>query len=357
VADADRWGQPVIAGVIVTFAAALVAISALDRWARARGLLDVPNERSSHTNPTPRVGGIGIVVSVALGLIATRFSGLSLPAELGALATGALVLTAISVVDDVQSLPALVRLAAQSAIAGAVAWQAAPALFTGQMPPGLATLVVAVWIVGLVNAYNFMDGIDGIAASQAIVAGLGWAIAGAMTGQSGLTATALVLTAACAAFLRFNWPPARVFMGDGGSAFLGFAFAVLPLTLTGPSAALFIPAGACLVWPFLFDTTFTFLLRLSRGENVLQAHRSHLYQRLTSTGLSHARVTAIYSALALLGVPAGVCLVSGRWSAALVAGAAMAIAAVSLWSAVVRREARAGVRLGSLRRGDAVTRR
>jgi UDP-N-acetylmuramyl pentapeptide phosphotransferase/UDP-N-acetylglucosamine-1-phosphate transferase len=343
----------VIAGVVVAFAAALAAIPALGWWARSRSLLDIPNERSSHTNPTPRVGGIGIIAAVALGLVVARLTGYAMPAHLAVLAAGALVLAAISVVDDVQSLPALVRLVAQSAIGGATAWQVAPVLSSGQIPPGLATLVAALWIVGLVNAYNFMDGIDGIAAGQAIVAASGWALVGAITGLPGLTGTALVLAAACAAFLRFNWPPARVFMGDGGSAFLGFAFAVLPLA--DPSPGLFLPAAACFVWPFLFDTSFTFLRRLSRGENVLQAHRSHLYQRLTSTGLSHGRVAAIYTALAALGLPAGVCLASGRWSLALVVGAVVPIAAVSLWSTVVRREARAGVRFASRGRGESVS--
>lgn len=345
---AGAWsgGWPlVIGGVLVSFVAALAIIPALEWWARARNLLDFPNERSSHTNPTPRVGGVGIVAGVAFGQIVAWLSGYPVLAHMGALAAGALALTAISVVDDVRSLPALVRLIAQSVIAGVIAWQAAStlALPLDGVLPALAPLLIVVWIVGFVNAYNFMDGIDGIAGGQAIVGAAGWAVVGAVAGVPALTAAALTLAAACAAFLRFNWPPARVFMGDGGSAFLGFAFAVLPLSAVLPGSSLL--AAACFAWPFLFDTTFTFFRRLSRGENVVQAHRSHLYQRLTSTGLSHAAVTRLYAALAAVGLPAGVCVADGRWFPAGVLGVGVPIAAVWLWGTVVRREAHAATDL------------
>jgi UDP-N-acetylmuramyl pentapeptide phosphotransferase/UDP-N-acetylglucosamine-1-phosphate transferase len=158
-----------------------------------------------------------------------------------------------------------------------------------------------VWIVGLCNAYNFMDGIDGIAAAQAIVAGAGWAWLGWRGGDAMTALAGALIAGASLGFLFFNWPPAKVFMGDAGAAFLGFTFAaltVLALTQSLERAA----AGALFVWPFLFDTTFTLVRRLVRGENVLRAHRSHLYQRLVARGWSHARVTMLYAALAALGV-------------------------------------------------------
>jgi Fuc2NAc and GlcNAc transferase len=356
VAVAGRGGSSlVIAGVIVSFVAALATIPALEWWARSRNLLDIPNARSSHTSPTPRVGGIGIVAGVALGQVAAWLSGFPAPVHAAALASGALVLTAVSVVDDVRSLPALVRLIAQCAIAGAIAWQAAQTLAMplGDALPALGPVLMAVWIVGLVNAYNFMDGIDGIAGGQAIVAAAGWAIVGVVTGVPALAGTALFVAAASAAFLRFNWPPARVFMGDGGSAFLGFVFAVLPLS--APSAGRSVLAAVCFLWPFLFDTTFTLFRRLSRRENVLQAHRSHLYQRLTSTGLSHGRVTRLYVALAALGMPSGVCVATGRWTPALALGAVVPLAALSLWSITARLEARAASRLAVSRGSDAIS--
>jgi UDP-N-acetylmuramyl pentapeptide phosphotransferase/UDP-N-acetylglucosamine-1-phosphate transferase len=206
----------------------------------------------------------------------------------------------------------------------------------------LLLLAFGLWIVGLVNAYNFMDGIDGLAGGQAIVAASGWVLVGILTGQPALTGAACVLAAACAAFLRFNWSPARVFMGDVGSAFLGFAFAVLPLST--PSPVRFVLAGACFMWPFLFDTCFTLIRRLLRRENVLQAHRSHLYQRLIGTGVSHAHVTSVYLMLAALGLPAALCFASGRWVSALMLTGAVPAGAAALWYATVRREA-AGARM------------
>jgi Fuc2NAc and GlcNAc transferase len=329
----------VIVGLLISFATALGLIPVLERWAHSRDMLDIPNERSSHTNPTPRVGGIGIVAGLSLGEFIAWMSGNPMLDHIGILAVCALVLTAISFADDLQPLPVPVRLAGQSVIAGVLSWQAAsPSVLPfGTTMPALMPVLVAVWIIGLINAYNFMDGIDGIAGGQAVVAGIGWAIVGAAVGVPALVAAALMLVAACGAFLRFNWPPARVFMGDAGSAFLGFVFSVLPLSaaLPGPS----ILVAALFVWPFLFDTTFTLVRRLFRRENVLRPHRSHLYQRLTATGLTHARVTSIYIGLAALGLPAGVCFATGRWIPGLIAAVAVPVAAVALWQAAIRREA------------------
>ncbi len=325
------------AGFLVSFLTTLIAIPVLARWARSRNLLDVPNARSSHTRPTPRVGGVGLVAGVAAGQAAASALGSPTLEHAVVLASGALILVAISVVDDLRSLPALVRLAAQTGIAGVVVWQAAPAAGAGGQWPIWIALLTGGWIVGLVNAYNFMDGIDGIAGGQAIVAAAAWSAVGVATGDAAVAVAALTIGAGCAAFLVFNAPPATVFMGDGGSAFLGFVFAVLPLGGSRPFWS--IAAAACFVWPFLFDTAVTLLRRLGRGENVLQAHRSHLYQRLTSTGLSHARVTWLYVGLAVLGLPAGIPLALGRGMPA-PNGLLIAAAAAGLWWWVARRERR-----------------
>ncbi|HYK87754.1 MAG TPA: polysaccharide biosynthesis protein, partial [Acidobacteriota bacterium] len=165
------------------------------------------------------------------------------------------------------------------------------------------------WIVGLTNAFNFMDGIDGIAGAQAIVAGAGWAALGWQSGQAVVAVLGVLVAFASLGFLSHNWPPARVFMGDVGSSFLGYTFAVLPLlqthlSNTGEPGA--IPAmGVLLLWPFVFDTAFTFASRLLKKENVFHAHKTHLYQRLVQAGHSHRSVTLIYAALALVGVALG----------------------------------------------------
>jgi len=164
----------------------------------------------------------------------------------------------------------------------------------------LAGPLAFLWLVGLTNAYNFMDGIDGIAGGQAVVAGLGWAVIGAMRAEQETVVFALLLAGASLGFLTRNWPPARVFMGDVGSTFLGFSFAALPILVDPVDSHLFL-AGVIFVWPFVFDAGFTMLRRLFRGENILQAHRSHLYQRLVITGWSHRAVTLLYAGLAAAG--------------------------------------------------------
>ena len=160
--------------------------------------------------------------------------------------------------------------------------------------------LLLLWLVGLTNAYNFMDGIDGIAGCQGVVAGLGWAVLGLCREWWAVEAFGLLLAGASLGFLTRNWPPARVFMGDVGSTFLGFSFAALPLLVDPADPRLFL-AGLLFVWPFVFDTTFTLIRRLLRGENILRAHRSHLYQRLVIAGCSHRFVTLLYTGLAAAG--------------------------------------------------------
>ena len=157
------------------------------------------------------------------------------------------------------------------------------------------------WIVGLTNAFNFMDGIDGIAGGQGVVAGLGWAVLGWLSDQPLIGALGLLLASTSLGFLGHNWPPARIFMGDVGSAFLGYNFAAIPI-ITAQFDTRLPLAGIMMIWPFIFDTSLTFFRRLSKGENVFIAHRSHLYQRLVIVGYSHRFVSSLYIGLALIGV-------------------------------------------------------
>jgi UDP-N-acetylmuramyl pentapeptide phosphotransferase/UDP-N-acetylglucosamine-1-phosphate transferase len=156
------------------------------------------------------------------------------------------------------------------------------------------------WIMGLTNANNFMDGIDGIAGGQAVVAGLGWMIIGLMSGQSFVGLIGVLLGASSLGFLFHNWPPARIFMGDVGSSFIGFTLAVLPI-IAAQRNPRFMFAGILVVWPFIFDTSFTLVRRFINKENVFVAHRSHIYQRLVTSGYSHRFVTLIYIGLASIG--------------------------------------------------------
>jgi UDP-N-acetylmuramyl pentapeptide phosphotransferase/UDP-N-acetylglucosamine-1-phosphate transferase len=171
----------------------------------------------------------------------------------------------------------------------------------------LAVPLAFIWIAVLTNVYNFMDGIDGLAASQAIIAGLALAAAGWLEGNPLLGACGGLLAAASSGFLVFNLPPARVFMGDVGSTFLGFSFAGLTLlgNLGVGGGRLPVEFGVIVLAPFLFDSLVTLGRRVARGERWYAAHRSHYYQRLVQSGMSHGQVTGLYAGLAVLAAAAG----------------------------------------------------
>jgi Fuc2NAc and GlcNAc transferase len=295
---------------LVAFAVAALLTPLLAAWARRGNLLDIPNERSSHHIATPRIGGAAFVLAFLTGVGAATLSGDGLATTALSVVGAACGLSLLGLADDVRPLPALLRLMIQIGIS---LWlvRAAGTLLPGGIPTPVAVALAALWMTAATNAFNFMDGIDGIAASQAIAAGTGWAIVGRLVGSPDLTLLGLLAAAAPGGFLLYNWSPARVFMGDGGSAFLGFLLAALPLAADRRRPDLWLCA-ALFMWPFLFDTAFTLLRRISRRENILLAHRSHIYQRLTSAGLTHATVAVLYFVLAIVGVAAGVALVSRR---------------------------------------------
>jgi UDP-N-acetylmuramyl pentapeptide phosphotransferase/UDP-N-acetylglucosamine-1-phosphate transferase len=200
-----------------------------------------------------------------------------------------------------------------------------------------AVVLGVLWIVAFVNAFNFMDGIDGIAGAQALVAGLGWTALGAALGDGAVRALGIVIAGSAAGFLLLNWSPARIFMGDGGSSFLGYLLAGVPLAAQD-TLGVAVPAFF-IVWPFLFDTAVTLVRRAARGENLMQAHRNHLYQRLTQSGWTHARVASLYGGLSAWGA------VVGWWALAVensargwfLASASVAVLAACLWTIVERR--------------------
>jgi Fuc2NAc and GlcNAc transferase len=262
--------------------------------------------------------------------------------------TVAVAVAGLSLIDDLRGLPALVRLAVH--VAAAALLVRSIGAFTDirvapdpllaisgvlVLSPALGAAITAAWIVGLVNAFNFMDGIDGIAGAQAAIAGAAWLVIGTLLGEPALALLGAAQAAACAGFLLHNWSPASIFMGDVGSAFLGILLAAAPLVVR-PDRGLLIPAMLT-VWPFVFDTALTIVRRASRRENLLAAHRSHLYQRLTQAGWSHGQVARLYAALAAGGALLAVAVAIesiGTPAAAAIVG----IAAAALWTLVLRAE-------------------
>lgn len=288
--------------VLAAFGLAAVLTPLLAAWAHNYGLLDTPNHRSLHVHATPRTGGIAVAIAVVAGCSAIP---LVLSHELARttqiVLAGAGCIALLGLADDVRPLPPLVRLPIQIAISAAVVAVIGPPALPGPLArPLLAMPLTIFWLVAFTNAYNFMDGIDGIAGGQAVVGGLEWAAVTLVLGSTEGALTGLIIAAASCGFLVHNWHPAKVFLGDAGSGFLGFLFAALPLTLPSAGFTLLV-CGALTAWPFLFDTGTTLIRRAWRGENVLSAHRSHIYQRLIVSGQSHQRVALTYMGLALAG--------------------------------------------------------
>jgi len=276
-------------------------------WSEAREIVDVPNERSSHERPTPVGAGLVIVALTLFSLAAWEIAhgnGFRLwPVFLASIA-----IAGVSWLDDLKHIPAPVRLAVHFLAASLIVWQVGAfdeigiagrlTLDTGKA--GIALTIL--WIVWLTNAYNFMDGIDGLAGLQSVVAGAGWALLAAFFGFETILIVALLLMASSLGFLVHNWPPARVFMGDVGSAFLGFMFAVVPIlaidSAGSDSLKVRLPIiGLAIVWLFVADTIFTLGKRIIEGDKIWSAHRKHFYQRLVRAGLSHLRVTVFYGIL------------------------------------------------------------
>ncbi len=287
-----------------SFVAALVLTGLVRGYALRRAILDVPNERSSHTAPTPRGGGLSIAVVVFAVVALLGWWGLVSSRVAAALIGGGIAVSAVGWVDDHRPVSPAWRAVVQFIAAG---W-AVSVLggFPGVMVNGSAvslgwagSLAAVVGIVWLTNLYNFMDGIDGLAGSEAVTVGGGGALLLWWSGAPGLALTAAVLAAAAAGFLVWNWPPARIFMGDVASGLIGFCFAVL--AIAGERAgAVPLLTWVILLGVFIGDASFTLARRVAGGERWYTAHRTHAYQRAVQSGFSHRGVTLAVLAVNLL---------------------------------------------------------
>jgi Fuc2NAc and GlcNAc transferase len=292
----------------VTLVIAGVLVHIIRHYALKHAVMDIPNERSSHETPTPRGGGLAIFGLCWGGMLLALILQPSddLKAWIAFL-VGTLVLGVVSILDDIFSLSNRIRFACHIFVAGCILvfcghWSVVTFPFLGEIPLGwIGAGVAFIWIIGLLNVYNFMDGIDGIASVQAIGAGTTWALLGYIGGYMDITIFSLLIVASSLGFLWHNRPPAKIFMGDVGSTFLGVSFAALAILAAQRDPRLAV-AGILAVWPFVFDGNLTLFRRAKNHENVFKAHRSHLYQRLTQSGWSHGQVTGLYAILSALGV-------------------------------------------------------
>ena len=264
---------------------------------RRFGMLDVPNARSAHSTLTPRGGGVGIYIPVLLEVWWLLRSG-RIEWGIGhALLWCGLLVASLGIIDDIAGLSVRVRFPAHLlASAGAaliiLGWHSS-------LASAAMLLAATVCIAGMLNIYNFMDGIDGIAGSESAFGGLAMMVFAGSLGLAGLGDLGTVVLGASLGFLVWNWPPARIFMGDAASGFLGFMFGCV--ILAG------VARDPRRLWPwlivfgvFLVDSGLTLLVRFLKGEPVYQAHSKHAYQNLARFYQSHLKVTAGVNAVNLL---------------------------------------------------------
>lgn len=289
--------------LIVLAISSYLGVYLIRRYAQRRQILDHPNERSSHAVPTPRGGGLTIVILIlAVGTWFVIQAGVN--QRLIYLVCGAIIAW-LGWRDDTHSLSPRVRFIVQGMVAAISIWwlgyfKVVSIPMFGELQLGLVGIFITfLWIIGLTNAYNFMDGINGMAGGVALSAGIGWMWLASNINNPFVFWIALAITAGSLGFLGHNWSPAKIFMGDVGSTFLGYSFAVLPLISSdqGGDALLL---GTLLMWTIIMDAGVTFIRRLIKRENVFAPHRSHLYQRLVIAGYKHETVSSLYILLTLL---------------------------------------------------------
>jgi UDP-N-acetylmuramyl pentapeptide phosphotransferase/UDP-N-acetylglucosamine-1-phosphate transferase len=307
----------VAGGAAFLMAGALVPL--LVSFAAGRNLLDVPNLRSSHEVPTPRLGGVAIILGTWVGFALLR------PEGVWPLLACATVIGAVGLADDLSNLHFGAKAAAQTLLASGLLFLYPPRILS-EVPGTLKIAAFAVgvlWIAALSNAFNFMDGIDGFMGGVALVNMLFLA---ALAGEAGAFLPALA--GATAGFLVWNINPASIFLGDSGAYFLGFGLAVVSVYAPVPGAGwtlLGFVACALVFTPLLFDTAYTLVrrLRTGAGKNIFSAHREHIYQRITPTTGMHRRTSNLYYGASV--VAGFAALLVGSGGASMLAGIALAL--------------------------------
>lgn len=283
-------------------------------------VFDIPNERSSHSVPVPRGGGLAIVAGFLIGVSLIQFFGKTVPLRseyFGGFLFSLLLIAGVSLYDDIQHRSIKVKFLTQlaSIFVAMAAGNFIDVIYLPWIGEVKALMVMLpfslLWLLGLTNTYNFMDGLDGMAGATAVVVSGFFSYIAFQEGSHFVYLISLVLCMATLGFLFFNWAPARIFMGDVGSTFLGFTFATLAIIAArhdlGHTSFFVMPL---LLFHFIFDSIFTFVRRLSNGDNVFQAHRTHLYQLMNLLGYSHKAVALIYAGFAVIQGLAAIWMIS-----------------------------------------------
>jgi len=312
--------------VLTAFSAAALLSWQFSRPKSRMYLLDHPNERSLHSQPTPRTGGVAIALALSL-CAAIYVICADLPGVLLWIGLAAGLLAIMSFFDDRYGLPVGLRFLGHLLVAvltttgGLILAAAEIPGWTWLWPTWLAQFVTIIFLVWMINLYNFMDGMDGFAGGMAVIGFGVFALLGLKTGHSAFVVSNLLIMAASAGFLVFNFPPARIFMGDTGSSLLGLLSGAMMLWASTEGIFKFW-TGLLVFSPFVVDATVTLLRRLFRGERVWEAHRSHFYQRLVQRGWGHRKTVLIEYVLMLAcgGSALLASTMSVAWQQALLAG-------------------------------------
>lgn len=279
--------------LVIAFLISFLITKFLVHYLTKKGLMDVPNERSSHKIPTPRGGGLAIIISIFVSVFFLKMFYPELPIPGILFFIGLFIISLTSFIDDKLDLPASLRFLLHAVAAGAVIYETGGfEKFPLPDPLGFNLYLFAIpltfiWIVAVVNIYNFLDGIDGFAGTQALIGGLGIALLD-LNGVGFYLG--LIIAAASLGFLFLNWHPAKIFMGDIGSASLGFVFATLPLYFSQTDQNIGVFSVVIFLWFFLSDGAYTLIRRALNGEKIWEAHKSHLYQTMVIYGKSHSEV-------------------------------------------------------------------
>ncbi len=288
---ADHLG--VLWGALVAFAVVVLLTPAVGGMARRLGVVDVPGGRRVNELPVPRLGGLALF----LGLLVPALAFLHASHQNRGLLLGAAVAVTVGIVDDFRGLPWYAKLAGQVAAAAVPAgfgvWVdrfTLPFVGIHTLPSGVGIPLTIAWIVAIMNMVNFLDGLDGLAAGVAAIAGLTFSVIALSLGKVDAAVLSAIVFGACVGFLRHNFYPARIFMGDSGALLLGYVLAAVSvqgLLKTAATVALFFPLLVLAV-PIV-DTTFVVVRRLKHGESVFEGDQAHLHHRFLRRGFSQRR--------------------------------------------------------------------
>ncbi len=314
----------IAATFLITFGMCVILANTSGRWQ----ILDIPNERSLHLLPTPRTGGVAILVGLFTGSTIAWFQGnLHLGSSHLFLALSITILGIVALLDDKHTLGAIPRLLIQVCVVTLLLY-----FNMTHIQPIIQLITAGFFLIWMINLYNFMDGMDGFAGGMAVTGFGTFALLAWQAGYPDLALGCAVVVAAAGGFLLLNFPPARLFMGDTGSTVLGLLAGVVILT-AHREAILPVWLGILVFSPFIIDASITISRRLLRGEKFWQAHKSHYYQRLVESGWGHRR-TVLAEYVLMIACSASAVVAASQplaRQATIIAGWAVIYAAIIYW--------------------------